>query len=40
MNEYVGLDVSLDVAHFCIVDESGAVVARGPVMHETGGLAR
>ena len=28
MSEYVGLDVSLKVTRFCVVDGTGAVVAR------------
>lgn len=29
MEQYIGLDVSLKETHICVVDESGAVVARG-----------
>jgi hypothetical protein len=34
MKEYVGLDVSLEVTHFCILDEAGAVVGRGRASRE------
>jgi transposase len=39
MKEYVGLDVSLEVTHFCIVDETGTVVARGRVASEPEAIA-
>lgn len=39
MNEYVGLDASLEVTHFCIVDETGAVVARGRAATEPEAIA-
>ena len=29
MEQYIGLDVSLKETHICVVDGSGAVVARG-----------
>jgi hypothetical protein len=29
MDQYIGLDVSLKETHICVVDASGALVARG-----------
>ena len=39
MNEYVGLDVSLESTHFCIVDEAGSVVGRGRAASDPAAIA-
>ena len=40
MEFFVGIDVSLDTASICIVDERGVVIKEGKCASEPGAIAR